>query len=220
MRGKVTEIKPTHVTLEVAGIGYHLLIANPFRLSAHLVDMPDHQELNMLSKHNDTSEDEICTLYIYQHIAQDQIRLYGFVNVQEKDLFMKLIGVSGIGPKSALSILALEDHIGLVQAIESADTKYLQKFPGVGKKTASQIILDLQGKLADLSPELVQAFGTSQKAEEISENIALNEAAEALEVLGYTARDRNKVIKKLEQLEQPLTTDEYIRHALSLLMKA
>lgn len=196
MKGIVTQIKPTHVTLEVAGIGYHILMANPFRLSGKL--------------------DKEHTIYLYQNLSQDQIRLYGFINEQEKDLFLKLIGVSGIGPKSALSILALEDHVGLVQAIESANTKYLQKFPGVGKKTAAQIILDLQGKLADISPELIKAFGGDDAVQ--TQNIALDEAMEALEVLGYTARDRKKALKHLEQLE-PQTTDEYIRQALSLLMK-
>mgnify|MGYP001285153704 CR=1 FL=1 len=89
MKGIVTQIKPTHVTLEVAGIGYHILMANPFRLSGKL--------------------DKEHTIYLYQNLSQDQIRLYGFINEQEKDLFLKLIGVSGIGPKSALSILALEE---------------------------------------------------------------------------------------------------------------
>lgn len=195
MKGIITQIKPTHITLEVVGIGYHILMANPFRLSDKMQQKQ--------------------TIYLYQSLAQDQIRLYGFINEQEKNLFMKLIGVSGIGPKSALSILALEDHIGLVNAIESADTKYLQKFPGVGKKTAAQIILDLQGKLAELSPELLKVFGDEQAA--VEENIALDDAMAALEVLGYTKRDRKKAYQALRDLDDQ-STDEYIRQALTLLM--
>lgn len=195
MKGIITQIKPTHITLEVVGIGYHILMANPFRLSDKMQQKQ--------------------TIYLYQSLAQDQIRLYGFINEQEKNLFMKLIGVSGIGPKSALSILALGDHIGLVNAIESADTKYLQKFPGVGKKTAAQIILDLQGKLAELSPELLKVFGDEQAA--VEENIALDDAMAALEVLGYTKRDRKKAYQALRDLDDQ-STDEYIRQALTLLM--
>lgn len=195
IKGKITNVDPTHVIIEAGGIGYALQMANPFRLSS--------------------SVGEERLIYAYQSVSQDDIRLFGFINEQEKNLFLKLIGVSGIGPKSALSILALEDHVGLVRAIEEADTKYLQKFPGVGKKTASQIILDLQGKLADLSPEIVDAFG--EPDQEIKDNTALDEALEALAVLGYTKRDLKKAEKHLTEMKLA-TPDEYIREALNILI--
>lgn len=197
IKGSVQEVNPSYMVLDNNGIGYHILMANPFRLSSKLK-----QE---------------TTVYIYYGVSQDDVRLYGFINKEEKELFLKLIGVSGIGPKSALAILAAEDHVGLIQAIEDENVTYLQKFPGVGKKTASQIVLDLQGKLADLSPEVIEVFGTG---EEVSgtRNVALEEALEALSVLGYTQRDIKKVTPKLEELPQD-SADDYIREALKHLIQ-
>lgn len=197
IRGTVQEVSPSYLVLDNNGIGYHILIANPFRLASQ-----KHQE---------------ATVYIYQGVTQDSIRLYGFINKEEKELFLKLIGVSGIGPKSALAILAAEDHVGLVNAIENNDVKYLQKFPGVGKKTASQIVLDLQGKLSDLSPEVVEAFG-GDVSQVTSANKELEEAIEALSVLGYTQRDIKKVTPTLEALKDA-SADDYIREALKNLIQ-
>lgn len=194
--GTVKEVNPSFLVLDNHQIGYHIYIANPFRLSSEL-----NQEV---------------TVYIYQSVTQDAIRLYGFINRQEKELFLKLIGVSGIGPKSALSILAAEDHVGLVQAIEQNNVKYLQNFPGVGKKTAAQIVLDLQGKLSDLSPEVMEAFG-SENTELFQQNNQIEEAIEALTVLGYSQRAVKKITPKLEEL-QDASTDEYIREALKHLI--
>ncbi|HZK22724.1 MAG TPA: Holliday junction branch migration protein RuvA, partial [Atopostipes sp.] len=112
IKGTVEEVNPSYLVLDNNGIGYHVLMANPFRLASQLK--------------KDT------TVYIYYGVSQDDVRLYGFINKEEKELFLKLIGVSGIGPKSALAILAAEDHVGLIQAIEEENVKYLQKFPGVG----------------------------------------------------------------------------------------
>lgn len=196
IKGTIQEITPSFVVAENNGIGYHIYFANPFRLSG---------EMKQEAK-----------IYIYQSVTQDDVRLYGFINKEEKELFLKLIGVSGIGPKSAQAILAAEDHVGLVQAIENNDVTYLQKFPGVGKKTASQIILDLQGKLADLSPEVEEAFGN--KAATVNErNIELEEALEALTVLGYTQRAIKKVTPTLKEM-QDASADDYIREALKHLI--
>jgi len=131
-------------------------------------------------------------------------------------VFLKLINVSGIGPKSALAILANEDHSGLIRAIEAEDRTYLQKFPGVGKKTAAQIILDLQGKLDDLSPTALanEAQPDKQKS---TENLQLTEAIEALKALGYGKREVKKVKSHLTELE-PMSTDEYIKEALRTLL--
>lgn len=196
IKGTVVNVSPSHMVLDNQGIGYHIYIANPFRLSSQM-----NQE---------------ATIYIYQSVTQDDMRLYGFINSEEKELFLKLIGVSGIGPKSALAILAAEDHIGFVQAVEQNNVKYLQKFPGVGKKTASQIVLDLQGKLSELSPEVIEVFGPTE--EEMSSNVELDEALEALAVLGYTQRDIKKVTPHLEELADA-TADDYIREALKHLIR-
>lgn len=196
MIGKLVELYPSYLVLETNGIGYHILMANPFRMT------------NELEKR--------VKVYIYQNVTQDSISLFGFSNLNEKNLFLKLINVSGIGPKSALGILANDDHAGLIRAIEAEDVKFLQRFPGVGKKTASQIILDLKGKLQELSPELFD--GVAPAGEERSKHgPALVEALEALDALGYSKREVKKVKTKLEDLD-PMTTDAYIREALRLLL--
>lgn len=199
IKGILTHIYPGYLVVEAYGVGYHILMANPFR-------------------YTDYHSKEVM-IYLYQNVSQDDMRLFGFKSYEEKGLFLKLINVSGIGPKSALAILANEDHMGLIQAIEHEDIKFLQKFPGVGKKTASQIVLDLKGKLGELS---VDNF-TGQLSEDLridseQSNLSLQEAIEALYALGYAKREVNKVEKILEELERT-TTDAYIREGLRLLMK-
>lgn len=199
IKGILTHIYPGYLVVEAYGIGYHILMANPFR-------------------YTDYHSKEV-TIYLYQNVSQDDMRLFGFKSYEEKGLFLKLINVSGIGPKSALAILANEDHMGLIQAIEHEDTKFLQKFPGVGKKTASQIVLDLKGKLSELS---IDNF-TGQLSEELQidskhTNLSLQEAIEALYALGYAKREVTRVEKVLGEMEKT-TTDTYIREGLKLLMK-
>lgn len=194
--GKLVELYPSYLVLETNGIGYHILMANPYRMT------------NELEKR--------VKVHIYQNVTQDSISLFGFSSLNEKNLFLKLINVSGIGPKSALGILANDDHAGLIRAIEAEDAKFLQRFPGVGKKTASQIILDLKGKLQELSPELFDGIAPIDE-ERSKHGSALVEALEALDVLGYSKREVKKVKTKLEDLE-PMTTDAYIREALRLLL--
>lgn len=194
----IKHIYPGYIVLEANNIGYKILMANPFRYSDQL-----------------NSED---TIYIYHDVKQDAMNLFGFVTLQEKNLFLKLINVSGIGPKSALAILANEDHQGFVQAIEDENTTYLTKFPGVGKKTAAQIVLDLKGKLSEF--EITESkYNDELNATEQygSVNSSFDEAMEALLVLGYSNRDIQKVRKQIDQKED-LTTDAYIRKALSKLM--
>ena len=123
--------------------------------------------------------------------------------MDEKDLFLKLISVSGIGPKSALSILATGTVNEIVKAIESRNDTYLRKFPGIGAKASQQIILDLQGKLS-LGEEL------------IVKNSKLEDVEQALLALGYNKKEITKVLPKLDQ-----TLDEgaLVKQALKTLVK-
>ena len=127
---------------------------------------------------------------------------------------MQLINVSGIGPKSALAILANPDHQGLVDAIANNNVNYLTKFPGIGKKTASQIVLDLRDKLTNESRRT--SFAATQLTVDATVNRELKDALEALAALGYKERDIKKVQKTLMKEEQ-MATDEYLRQALRLL---
>lgn len=194
--GKVTFINPYYIVMENNGIGYQLMVGNPYRYSSKI--------------------EQETKLYVYQVVREDAHTLYGFNDLDEKQLFLKLISVSGIGPKSALAIMASEDHGGLIHAIADEDVTYLTKFPGVGKKTAQQMILDLKGKLEELetSEKAVEAMVQA----EVNTNQPLEEAKEALRALGYSDKEVKRVLPKLEALESQ-ATDEYLRLALKLMMK-
>ncbi|WP_338475848.1 Holliday junction branch migration protein RuvA [Tetragenococcus halophilus] len=190
--GKLTEIHPAYIVLENNGVGYQIAAGNPYQYSS---------QVNQQVK-----------IFVHQVIREDAHTLYGFNTLEEKNLFLRLISVSGIGPKSGLAIMANEDHEGLITAIESSNINFLTKFPGVGKKTAQQLILDLQGKLGE-------APATNQNTDQSSlENSALEEAMEALQALGYTEKEVKKSYKSLKE-EEAMTTDEYLRKALKIMMK-
>ncbi|GKT03487.1 Holliday junction branch migration protein RuvA [Furfurilactobacillus entadae] len=193
LRGTVNAVTPAYVVLDVNGVGYLIQTANPYRFH---------------------EGDEGVQIYVHQVIRDTEMNLFGFVDEDEKRLFLKLLNVSGIGPKSALAILANEDHSGLVAAIENNDVAFLTKFPGIGKKTAQQIVLDLQGKLSDLGAlpgqlDLEVAPTTSQ---------ALTDALAALTALGYSAAEVKKVEKQLTTMSAK-STDQYLSVALSLLTR-
>ena len=194
LTGLVTVVAPQYIVVDVNGVGYKLLVANPYR----------YQE-------NRTKKVQV---YVYQAVREDNISLFGFTDQNEKNLFMQLINVSGIGPKSALAILAIPDHQGLVDAITNNNVSYLTKFPGIGKKTASQIVLDLRDKLTNESSSSL--FATTQLTVDATVNRELKDALEALAALGYKERDIKKVQKTLMKEEQ-MATDEYLRQALRLL---
>lgn len=194
LTGLVTVVAPQYIVVDVNGVGYKLLVANPYR----------YQE----------DRTKKVQVYVYQAVREDNISLFGFTDQNEKKLFMQLINVSGIGPKSALAILANPDHQGLVDAITNNNVSYLTKFPGIGKKTASQIVLDLRDKLTNESSSSL--FATTQLAVDTTVNRELKDALEALAALGYKERDIKKVQKTLMKEEQ-MATDEYLRQALRLL---
>lgn len=194
LTGLVTVVAPQYIVVDVNGVGYKLLVANPYR----------YQE----------DRTKKVQVYVYQAVREDNISLFGFTDQNEKNLFMQLINVSGIGPKSALAILANPDHQGLVDAITNSNVSYLTKFPGIGKKTASQIVLDLRDKLTNESSSSL--FATTQLAVDTTVNRELKDALEALAALGYKERDIKKVQKTLMKEEQ-MATDEYLRQALRLL---
>lgn len=127
---------------------------------------------------------------------------------------MQLINVSGIGPKSALAILANPDHQGLIDAIANDNVGYLTKFPGIGKKTAGQIVLDLHDKIDQLRANEPLDFNVP--ASDIEMTTELRDALAALTALGYPERSVKKVQKALSK-ESAMSTDDYLRQGLRLL---
>lgn len=194
--GKITAVNPHYIVVEVNGIGYRIQVANPFRYQ----------------------EGQQQKVYVYQAVRENDVTLYGFYDLAEKQLFLKLISVSGIGPKSALAILATNDQGGFVAAINADDEAYLTKFPSIGKKTAKQIILDLKGKLDEIETPTPMVDQQDLALNFDEESPALKEAMEAMLSLGYTKTEVKKVGKKLMQFNGK-TTDDYLREALKLVLK-
>lgn len=177
MIGKITDIESNYITLENNNIGYLIYVANPFYYH----------------------EGEEYKVYLYQNVKEDELTLYGFKTKEEKQLFLKLIEVKGVGCKMALPLFSLGSVDGIVDAIERENILYLKKFPKIGDKVARQIILDLKGNLA-----------TSQKVE------VNNELTDALRGLGYKSSDISKI---MPSINQTLTIEEQLKEALRLLIK-
>lgn len=196
IKGMLTYILDDSIIMDVQGIGYELFCANPFVFQSSL-----HKEIK---------------IHTYHHVREDAQILYGFKNEDEKFLFTKLISVSGIGPKGALAILGGVDVAGIAAAIEREDDKFLTSFPGVGKKTARQIILDLKGKLTNVLT--ITEVETDMANAKPADAEGLQEAAEALKALGYTDREIKGIMPELKATASK-NADELIRKALSLLMK-
>lgn len=179
IKGKIVETEKNYITLENQGIGYQIFVANPF-------SFPIGEEK---------------TIYIYTHIREDEFSFYGFNSMEEKDLFLRLINVKGLGPKMALPMLATGSVAGIIDAIDRENVLYLTKFPKIGEKIARQIILDLKGKLA--------------KNEAISTS-GFDELVEVLESLGYKNNDIKKILPKLNS---ELKIEDQVKEALKLLLK-
>lgn len=186
LKGKIMTILPTHLVIEVSGIGYECLTPNPYRFNHQL--------------------DQMITLHTQLVVREDAQLLYGFKDEEEKAMFNALNKVTGIGPKSSLAILATSTPQEIIKAIESESESYLIKFPGIGKKTARQIILDLKGKLT-ITDE-------SELFKEVNDTL-LNEALLAFEALGYSKREITKIEKELKK-KQFSTVDEYVKQGLQM----
>ncbi len=179
IKGKIKETEKNYVTIENNGLGFQVFVANPFSYPLE-------------------SEQ---TIYIYTHIREDEFSLYGFNSMEEKELFLKLINVKGLGPKMALPMFALGSVSGIMDAIDRENTLYLTKFPKIGEKIARQIILDLKGKLS-------ASDGVSHQD--------LSELIEVLESLGYKNNDIKKI---LPHVPKDLPVEEQVKEALKRLLK-
>ena len=179
IKGTITSIKNNSIVVDNNGIGYLIYVSNPYSF-----------EIGKEYK-----------VYIYNHVREEEYTLYGFRNEQERDFFLRLINVKGVGPKLALPILASPVD-AIYDAIERENILYLTKFPKVGDKVARQIILDLKGKLV--------------KNDDLFTNDGLDELMAVLESLGYKKGDIKKI---LPQVDASLSIEQQIKDALKLLMR-
>lgn len=145
-------------------------------------------------------------VYTYLNVREDAMLLYGFLTSQDLDLFLRVISVKGIGPKGAMNLLSKTTTSRLITAIEEGDVNYLKSLPGIGPKSASQIVLDLKGKLID----------SSHNKQTLPK--ALQEAISGLKNLGYKQSELNSIEKELSK-NPNLSVDEYLKAGLQLLMK-
>ena len=177
IKGRVIEQMGASIILENNNIGYLINVPNPYSY-----------EMNIEYK-----------VYIYEHIREDEHSLYGFKTLDELELFLKLLGVKGIGPKMAMPILATGSISGIIDAIERENLLYLRKFPKIGEKVAKQIILDLKGKI---------------KMDNINDNKTIDELRDVLFGLGYKEKEFSGILNKVNN---NLPLEEQIKEALKLL---
>ena len=183
IKGTITSIKNNSIVVDNNGIGYLIYVSNPYSF-----------ELGRDYK-----------VYVYQQIKEDENSLFGFKTLEEKEFFLKLISVSGVGCKMALPILAVGSIEGIMDAIERENVLYLKKFPKIGDKLAKQIILDLKGKLEFIGVGITDDIVETE-----------NELKDVLIGLGYKEKELKPVLAKVDT---SLPIEGQVKDALKLLLR-
>lgn len=178
IKGIVSGIELNYIELDNSGIGYMIYVSNPYYYKIG----------------------NEYTIYLYQVIREDENTLYGFRSKEEKELFLKLIGVKGLGPKMAIVMLSSNVE-NIYDAIEKGDINYLKKFPKIGDKVARQIILDLKGKLDTNTGDNIADY---------------TELTETLKSLGYKPVDIKRILPNIDSHKK---IEEQVKDALKLLLK-
>lgn len=200
VEGTLCYLDSEYVVVETGGLGYRLFCPNPYQFVRF--------------------EGNKVRLHTHQHVREDAILLYGFASRDERDLFRKLLDVNGIGPKGALAILAGAEPEQIVMAVQQENVNYLTKFPGIGKKTAQRMILDLKDKLVGYTPSAILAVADGELAAGQQSTSALNEALEALTSLGYSDSELQRIRGALsEKAKSGESVETLIKQGLALLMR-
>lgn len=179
LTGIVSYKEPSSVVVEVGGIGYQLAVP-----VSTLTALP--------------AVNEQVRLHTFQYVREDTLALFGFLTVAEKDLFSQLLGVSGIGPKVALAILSVASVADIKAAIAAGDTAFISSVPGIGKKTAERVVVDLRDKMG---PATFETTTTGHA-----------DVVEALVGLGYSAKEARQAVQQVSEKET--ATDQILRIAL------
>ena len=179
INGIIDEVTPNKIVIDNHGIGYDIIVPNPYSYQ----------------------ENKEYKIYVYHQITENSQDLFGFQTKEEKDLFLRLINVKGLGPRTAIPMFATGSVNGIIDAIDRENIIYLTKFPKIGDKLARQIILDLKGKL------------TASSSDASSVN---NELVEVLTGLGYKMPDIKRVLANVDYSK---TIEEQIKQALQLMLK-
>ncbi len=190
IKGKLVEKNPTYVVIEANGIGFILHIS--------------------IHTYTKLKEEEDCSLFTHFVVREDAQILYGFAEVEERELFRQLISVSGVGPNTARMIFSSASPSEVANAIGQGNATFLQGIKGIGAKTAQRVIVDLKGKL---SKELIPC-----EKVETGYNTKKEEALSGLVILGFSKLMAEKVLNKIIEKEgAALPVEQLIRHALKIL---
>jgi len=191
VRGHLIVKTPQYAVIDVNGVGYKVFIPlSTFTKLPH-------------------EKDEIM-LHTYTHVREDAMLLYGFLSAEERDFFTTLLTISGVGPKMGLNLLSGSSLSDLMKIVESEDAKRLSMIPGVGKKTAARIILELKEKI----PMLSAAEGGI-----VMDHSIAADALSALVNLGYPRAQAYEVIRKVREQNKDITVELLIREALKTLAR-
>lgn len=194
--GRLTRKASDYLIVDVSGVGYQVQVP----LSTYY-NIPD-------------NGGDVC-LQIHTHLREDSLNLFGFLTQGEKDVFLLLMSVSGIGPKLALAVLSSMSVGDVVSAIQSSDDTRLCTIPGIGKKTAARMILELKDRMKRFASE-TSAHGQAGVA---SHGETLDDAVSALVNLGYKKGLAEEVLGKIHRVRGDMKVEELIRDALAALMK-
>ena len=195
LRGRVLDKFPNRIILDVSGVGYEV-----------------HVPLSTYYEIGETGSD--VSLRVHTHVREDTLQLFGFLTPLEQLLFQRLIGISGIGPKLAVSVLSGIDSRELVVAVQRADVARLTRIPGVGKKTAERIVLELKDRLAD-----VAAAPPAEGVQPSSGDRLRNDLISALENLGYHRPLAEKAVEVTRKSDGGATFEDALKSALRELMR-
>lgn len=197
IRGCVAYHTMEYVVVEANGVGYRLFCPNPFQWK----------------------EGEEVRIFTHQVVREDAHTLYGFPDADLRDCFRLLLEVSGIGPKVALAIVGAGSPAALAEAVEREDLRFLTKLPGIGKKTAQRLILDLKDKLKKAS--WAQSVSIKEAAATAADRAVSADVIEALTALGYNEEEAAVAVAEARQsfTEEEPSLDDWIRRALQISMK-
>lgn len=192
IKGKLVVKSINYVVVDVGGVGFKIFMSGP-----------------SISKLN---ENEEAKIYTHMQVKEDDISLYGFISNEELRMFELLISVSGVGAKSAITMLSNIAPSSFALAIISNDTSQLVKIPGIGAKTVARIILELKDKLKKEEEIAAKVNGVKEL---IVEDNKIQEAISALQVLGYQKKEIEKAFEKIDK--EGLTVEDLIRKGLAIL---
>ena len=196
LRGKVLDKQPNRIIVDVSGVGYD-------------VQVP-------LSTFYEVGEEGAeVTLRVYTHVREDALQLYGFLTDLERQVFERLIGISGIGPKLAIAVLSGMDSREVIAAIQRADVARLTGIPGIGKKTAERIVLELKDRLMKLASPVEAGASTGAAATDRLREDLLS----ALQNLGYHRPQAEKAIDGALKTDADANFEQALRRALREMMK-